>query len=93
MTSHQTSGSSRLVQPVTLYRIVRTDPPTVLDFTPKAALGLVDSEADVETQRLEAGLSMYRTLAQARRKARAFPFLGGFIATVQLPSDAPFQIE
>lgn len=27
---------------------------------------------------------MYRTLAQARRKARAFPFLGKYIAVIDL---------
>jgi len=36
---------------------------------------------------------MYRTAAQARRKARAFRFLGGFIATVQIPSDGSFIVE
>jgi hypothetical protein len=76
------------LQPAILYRIVRENPPTDRDFTSKAALGLVDADADPEVQRLESGLSMYRTLAQARRKARAFPFLGAYIAVVRLdPSD------
>jgi hypothetical protein len=96
-TSHHAPKPSRPIltstPSVTLYRIVRTDPSTVRDFTSKAALGLVDPDADAETRRLESGLSMYRTLAQARRKARAFPFLGGSIATVRFPSDAPFQVE
>jgi hypothetical protein len=96
-TSHHAPESSQAIltitPSITLYRIVRTDPPTPRDFTSKAVLGQVDPEADAETQRREAGLSMYRTLAQARRKARAFPFLGGFISTVPIPSDAPFQVE
>ena len=78
---------------LTLYRIVRTSPPTLHDFTSKAALGQRNSEADEETRRLESGLSMYRTSAQARKKARAFPFLGGFIAAVSIPFGEDFVAE
>lgn len=83
------------IRPLELYRIVRTDPPTLLDMTSKAALGLIDPAADDETRRLESGLSMYRTLAQAqaRRKARAFRFLGSFIATVDLTGVESVVIE
>ena len=81
------------LQPRFLYRIVRTDPPTELDVTSKAALGLVDPDADAETKRLESGLSMYRTLAQARRKARSFRFLGGYIATIDLSLADSIVIE
>lgn len=81
------------IRPLELYRIVRTDPPTLLYMTSKAALGLIDPAADDETRRLESGLSMYRTLAQARRKARAFRFLGSFIATVDLTGVESVVIE
>jgi len=36
---------------------------------------------------------MYRTATQARRKARAFPFLGGFVAAVDIPTNGRFVIE
>ena len=78
---------------VMLYRIVQTNPPSIKDFTSKAALGLIDASADAEARRLESGLSMFRTMPQALRKARAFPFLGGFIATVRLPGDSSFTVE
>jgi hypothetical protein len=81
------------IRPFVLYRIVRTDPPTLLDVTSKAALGLVDPDADDETKRLESGLSMYRTLAQARRKARSFRFLGSFIATMDFTGVDSVVIE
>src|SRR5438067_2493507 len=84
---------SRDPDAVTLHRITRDDPPTDRDFTSKAALGLLDPDADAETRRLESGLSMYRTLAQARRKARAFPFLGRFVATVRIPTGQSFVTE
>ena len=80
-------------RPHLLYRIVRTNPPTLRDVTSKAALGLVDPAADAETKRLESGLSMYRTLAQARRKARAFPFLGRYIAVVDLTGVESVVVE
>jgi hypothetical protein len=78
---------------VVLHRIVRSSPPTLADFTSKAALGLVNPRADSETQRLESGVSMYRTLTQARKKARAFPFLGGYVATVALPFSSEIAVE
>jgi hypothetical protein len=76
-----------------LYRIVKSNPPTLLDFTSKLALGLVDADADPETKRLESGLSMYRTASQARKKARAFPFLGRYIAAVRVEASAGLRFE
>lgn len=89
----QSPSPIHLFPATTLYRIVRTDPPSVRDFISKAALGLVSPHADDETRRLESGLSMYRTLSQARRKARAFPFLGSFVATLEFTDDSVFVIE
>jgi hypothetical protein len=80
-------------QVVTLHRIVRSDPATRQDFVSKGEMGLIDPRADAETRRLESGLSMYRTAAQARRKARALPFLGGFIAAVRVPMAGAFIVE
>jgi hypothetical protein len=36
---------------------------------------------------------MYRTLAQARRKARAFPFLGAYIAAIDLTNVESVVVE
>jgi hypothetical protein len=76
-----------------LYRIVKSNPPRLLDFRSKLDLALADADADQQTQCLESGLSMYRTLAQARRKARAFPYLGGYIASVRIPADSSLRVE
>jgi hypothetical protein len=35
------------------------------------------------------GISVYRTLAQAQRKARDYPFLGQFIAELDVDIDVP----
>lgn len=69
----------------TCYRIVRGDPPTVEDFRSAAMRGRVPPDAAAEERRLLAGVSVYRTEAQARRKARQYPALGAFVAELALP--------
>lgn len=72
----------------TFYRIVRTDPPSLHDFLSAQQLGKRSPGNDPELQRLQDGLSVYATLAQARRKARASPALGSYVATLDIPDDA-----
>jgi hypothetical protein len=48
---------------------------------------------DPETVRLASGLSSYATLAQALGKARAYPWLGGYIATLEVPADGLVRFE
>ena len=36
---------------------------------------------------------MYDSEAAARAKARRFPFLGAYLATVRIPADAPVRVE
>ena len=74
---------------LTFYRIVKANPPSTADFTSKLAMGLVDPAADQNTRWLESGISAYGTEAQARRKARAFSFLGAYIAAVEIPEGGP----
>src|SRR6266849_4946245 len=77
----------------TFYRIVQTDPPTLADFTSHEARGRLPPDREPETLRLHAGLSVYATLAQARRKTRASPALGDYVAELQIPDDAPITWE
>ncbi len=69
---------------VRLHRIVRTDPPTVDDFASDLARGRPPRSTDPEVVRLSSGLSAYATLAQARAKARQYPFLGSYVAVIEL---------
>jgi hypothetical protein len=55
--------------PRTLYRIVKTDPPTLDDFTSRAARG-APPPLDPELARVHDGISTFNTAQQARRKAR-----------------------
>jgi hypothetical protein len=75
-----------------LHRIVRTNPPTEADFLSAAAQG-VPYPDDSARHDVWDGLSMYSTLAQARRKQRASPVLGPFIAVVRIPLDGRVRIE
>jgi hypothetical protein len=81
------------VAPRTVYRIVRTDPPTLADFASNAARGLPLRDASPETRRLWDGLSVYATAAQARNKARQLPALGRYVARLDLPERAPVRVE
>src|SRR5690349_20745063 len=76
----------------TFYRIVWTDPPTLDDVTPKPGGGRLQRP---EYARLESGISVFRTVTQARRTAIARPpWLGqGYIAVIELPDGATFSID
>src|SRR5262245_37985655 len=71
------------------YRIVRTNPATEADFLSDKARGLPPRNDEPLTLHVWDGISMYQTLPQARRKARDYPFLGGFIAELHLDIDVP----
>jgi hypothetical protein len=77
----------------TVYRIVRTDPPTLADFLSDAELGRASFKDTEDVRRLRSGRSVYATEAQARRKARRYPILGRYIAAVVLPDDQSIWIE
>jgi hypothetical protein len=79
----------------TFYRIVHA--PTlnsqrIDDFTSDDGRG-EEPPDDPDLRRLHDGISVFATEAQARNKARDFPFLGGFIARLDVPDDAPLRVE
>ena len=39
------------------------------------------------------GISVYRTFGQASRKARDYPFLGGFIAELHIGAEADIRVQ
>jgi hypothetical protein len=75
------------------YRIVKTDPPTVADFTSNSALGRVPKYPDPRVVSLWSGLSVFDQDAQARQKALATPYLGQYIAELQVREDDPLRYE
>jgi hypothetical protein len=74
------------------YRIVKTNPPTLLDFRSGKAKG----EEPPDDPRLLAvfdGISVFSKLSQARRKRRRSPVLGQYVAVLRVPTDGSVRFE
>jgi hypothetical protein len=76
----------------TFYRIVKSPGPTDEDFLPGSAKG-PPPRNDAEMRHVWTGTSVYSTLNQARNKARDYPFLGQYIATVVIPDGSSVTYE
>jgi hypothetical protein len=74
------------------HRIVRTDPPTLDDFVSNQAKGKPPPD-DPALRAVWDGISVYSTLAQARRKRRASPALGAYIAMLRVPEGGAVRYE
>ncbi|MHB8618836.1 MAG: hypothetical protein ACYDAG_04560 [Chloroflexota bacterium] len=79
--------------PHTFYRLVLSNPPTVMDFMSATALGRQPLPDDLELRRLANGVSVFATETQARQKARQYPWLGAYVSEVEIPYDGPISIE
>ena len=75
------------------YRIVRADPPTLDDFTSFLAKGISVKTADPEVLRLHSGISVNATEQQARNRAHDMPWLGTFIARLEVPEGSMIRSE
>ena len=76
----------------TFHRIVRSNPPTIVDFLSDRERGK-PPPPDPALRYLWDGISVYRTEAQARNKARRFPALGMFLARLEIPEGELVEIE
>lgn len=78
-----------------VYRIVWTNPPTIDDFEPNVQRAIPSYLVNDRQRHLQTGISVFRTLSQGRRTAKArHPWMGqGFIAAIELPPDAEYRIE
>ena len=75
------------------YRVVRSNPPTLADFTANRALDRVLRDPNPERQRLWAGISVNATEAQARNREIDYPAMGRWIARLDIPDDVPIRAE
>ena len=81
-------------EPVSFFRIVRTNPPTVEDFKSYIALGLRPPPSLPSDQlRQWEGISVFATANQARRQARRFPQFGGFIAELKIAAGSEVEVR
>jgi hypothetical protein len=75
----------------TFFRIVKTTPPTRRDFASnQEKRGDPRPHLPQHLRRLWNGLSIHATEAQSRRQARENPWLGRYIAELQIP-DHPLR--
>jgi hypothetical protein len=90
----ETDAESEDNQPVQiLYRVVQTDPPTVRDFLSQKVLGIPLKHENPKVLRLWDGLSVYRTVDQARTRAKQTPRLGLYIAELAVLPDERSVVE
>ncbi len=79
---------------VRLYRIIRRELPTYMDFLSGKALARHPPPTDPVFLRVWVGVSTYAALAQARGTAARYPRLGIFIAALDVPTTLEaFRIE
>lgn len=80
-------------QTVSLYRIIRTNEPSIDDMWSYVELGIQLRRDTPEARRRASGISLFDSLEQARRQAQGKPWVGNaFIAELVIPVDR-FQIE
>ncbi len=75
--------------PLRFYRLIRSNPPTLDDFTSQKAKGIPMARPDPEVALLWDGISVYATEMQARNQARAKPWLGAHIAELTVSDVDP----
>src|SRR5713101_6790995 len=79
--------------PRSFYRIVHSARPSVADFASAEALGSQPPNDEPETLRLWGGISVYDTLSRAAAKSRRYPWLGAFVAKLDVPDEADVRAE
>lgn len=79
--------------PQIFYRIVRSDPPAIDDFSPKVNVAQDVLDKRPELVHLVAGISVFDDIELARKKAIRFPMLGALLAEVTVPDDSSVRFE
>src|SRR5680860_165988 len=78
----------------TVYRIVLQNPPTERDLMTYEELGIPVFSSDPDAPRMRTGLSVFMSLAHARKKAKGYPWKGRCkIAEIVLSDDSNFRLE
>ena len=75
------------------FRVIGSAEATLDDMLSKEARGEPLRDDTPENRRLWQGISVYAAEAQARRKGRASPRLGRYIARIEIPDDSSVIFE
>ncbi|MBI3965267.1 MAG: hypothetical protein HY329_06500 [Chloroflexi bacterium] len=84
---------SELPADLTLYRVVKSDPPKPEDFLSHQERGIDPPNDDPETLRSHTGVSFWSTDAQARRILRRPPRTPRYVAQLEIPAGTELSIE
>jgi hypothetical protein len=79
--------------PAVFFRIIKGPSPTPEDLTSLLALGVAVRTDDADSLRLHSGISVYAAEQQARNRARDTPWLGQYLARLEIPDGAPVRAE
>ena len=79
--------------PLRFYRVVRSNWPTLDDFTSNTAKGKPMARPDPEIALLWDGISVNATETQARNRATAQPNLGTYIAELVITEGDPITVR
>ena len=77
----------------TFYRLIPAEQPTERDFLSDKDLGEPAPRDDPELLRMWEGISVNNTEAQARNKGRDLPWLGRYIAVLDIPEGGPITYQ
>ena len=77
----------------TFYRLIPTEQPTEDDFWSDKELGEPRPRGDPELVRMWEGISVLNTETQARNKGRDLPWLGRYIAVLEIPQGGPITYQ
>ena len=76
-----------------VHRIVLQNPPALEDLVSPAGMGEHPPTGDPRVARLWEGISVFRTMQQARNRALRSTHLGSYIAVLDLVESGPIQCE
>ena len=79
--------------PIRFYRVVHSNPPTLIDFTSQKAKGVPMARPDPEIALLWDGVSVNATETQARTRAQTLPYLGTHVAELAIAEGDPITVR
>ena len=79
--------------PEIVLRIVKTDPPTLLDFTSNQARGVQPRGSELKQPEIQSGLSVHDNARTVVERAMKMRKIGSYIAALHVPVDGTARID